>query len=886
MKKTAYTFHHCHWDAEWYYTEQESQIQFAYHMEELLESLDSDRINTYLIDGKTDQIEDHLRFKPQDKEHLAKYVAEKRAFVGPFYSHLSGFIAPGESVIKNLQIGIQQGEELGHCCKVAYMPDSFGQPQDYPKIFNGVGIKDFVFRRGLGDHHNLKNDFNWKSNDGSQVLTNCMQAGYSFAGLAFMEGRLIKNAGLDLDKKDILWQLTEYLGNRSTQEEGFLLPAGKDNAPVMRNFKDLLAQYSEESEDFNFVETTLEDYMDKLRASDADFQDFEGELYSTQYHRVHKSIFSARPDIKSLQDRIERLLILEVQPLMAIANSQGIKYEAQMVEEVWKLLIRSQTHSEATNSDITNEQIYARAERAYLYARAIKVYLSRKLVISVDRPDGTTPVMVFNTLPTTRTFTAKLKVYSKNKQFKLDQNGNEMPYSLIEQEKVYGGWRRKHRKDFDEGRDYYLSTIAVRMEEMAGLSYQTLFIQDGERPTKLDIAFSNDTYIENDRYRVEMYQNKLNIVDKHTGKVHMDALYFENMGDQGDTFDYDNPDHDMTIKADFKNAKIVKSVNTDNYSAMTIEGYVTVPYDLEARELGNIDTQVPFSMQIRIKSDSPVIEFKGHFKNKALNHRMRIVYRTEAEHKVSIAGTQFGYLERETNPELLNIWKRDAWLERPNPIEPLLNHVSLKGDEFTTTVHTRSIKEYEVVGDNFSDLALTVYRSVGHFGLPDLNRRPGRASGLPEQIMECPLSQMVEKEINFEFGLVFSDGFEGNAVRQEYTRYAAEEVYFQDQEFNRIFTPMKYFETNKMLTVPARNAALFEVVGFEGCYSTVVSDDEGYVLRLFNNANHEVAGGRLMSQQEIKSVSEVDLRHRFIKGASQEIAPLRAGEIRSLRIKL
>lgn len=887
MKKKAYTFHHTHWDAEWYFTEQHSQIQFVYHMNELFEALDKGLIDNYHMDGKSSCMEDYFETCPQDKEKFNKYVKEGKIVVGPLYEQLSSFIAPGESVIKNLQIGMRLADEYGGTSKVAYIPDSFGQIQDFPKIFNGVGIKDFVFRRGMGDVHELKNDFLWKSNDDSEILTTVLQAGYSFAGLAFLKGRLIANAGLNLDKKGII-DLMHACSDNSSVEGQFLFPAGKDNCPVMMNFKELMEKYNNESEDFEFIETTLEDYMNLLRKSDTDFQVYEGEFYTTQYHRVHKSIFSARPDIKIVQDNLERLLIFELQPLMTILDNLCIPYENGTVDKIWKLLIRSQTHSEATNSDEVNEQILARATRGLIYAESVKEYLTRKISVSVPKVENAHAIVVFNTLPFTETKDLKINVYSKNKKFKLMLNGKELDYSIITQDKVYGGWRRKHRELLDSGRDYFLTTIGVTVEEFKGLSYETIYLHEDTMPTCVENANLSSTYIENDRIRVELFQGGISIRDKVSGKFIEDAIYFENSGDQGDTFDYDFPDNDMILTSSFENAKVTSSFETKTVSEMTLEGTILIPKDLISRKNQTIDATIPYTLTLRVCKNSSIVELSGKIKNTALNHRMRLVLKTNIESKESVAGTQFSYLKRDVNPKELNDWIKDKWLEEPATIEPILNHASLVGKDYTYSVFTKSAKEYQVIGEKFTDIALTLYRSVGHFGLPDLNRRPGRASGIPECIMECPISQMMDKEITFHYGLSIYEKFDGNDIHKKYTKFAVNPVYFQDQEYDRVFTPMKYFEVNSLSKEIPTSFNLFQIENSDCQFSTLEksSKDNAYILRLFNNENHDIDGGKITFNMKVSKIEIVNLREEFISEGTEIIGNMKKGELRTIKIYL
>ena len=56
---------------------------------------------------------------------------------------------------------------------------------------------------------------------------------------------------------------------------------------------------------------------------------------------------------------------------------------------------------------------------------------------------------------------------------------------------------------------------------------------------------------------------------------------------------------------------------------------------------------------------------------------------------------------------------------------------------------TRGVKEYQFTGEGCSDISLTIFRSAGYVGLPDLNRRPGRPSGLSNKLFESPDHQML-----------------------------------------------------------------------------------------------------------------------------------------------
>lgn len=888
MKKyKAHTFQHTHWDQEWYFTKQENEVEFVYHMKELFYGLDHNLFQYYHLDGKTSHLETYFRFCPDDLEKFKKYVQEGRIIMGPSYDGESCFIQTGEEVIKNLEVGMDQGDQYGGSSRVAYLPDSFGQIQDFPKIFNGFGIHDFIFRRGMSSEQGLKNEFIWKSNDESEVLVSVLQAGYSFAGLAFFEGRLIKNAGLNLDKKSIINQM-RYLGETSARPGEFLFPAGKDNVPVMLHFKELMEQYNRESDEFEFVECSYEEYMKKLREEVKDFQVYKGEFYETEQHRVHHSIFSVRPDIKVTQDHCARMLSLCVEPLMTMCDSLGITYERGLVDEAWKLLLLSQTHSEATNSDEVNEQILARAKYADIYACAIRTYLSRKIAQSCKIEKAGRRVTVFNTLPTRRDLNIQMQVYTKNKDFAIYDGNVEVPYTIIKSEQVYGGWKRKDPQLFDTGKDYYVTDIIVCLENMGGCSYKTLVLAEDEKSTCIDVASKNPTYIENDALRLELYNGQVSIRLKKEDRFIKNAVYFDDCGDAGDTFDWDNPDHDMHQTFDFRNAEVTDCYQSERGSMITLQGTVKVPANLEEREQRVCSGELTYQVCFETRKGSDLLTIKGYVINRAKNHKFRLVVAPGICTENSIAGTQFGAVKRINYPKAMDYWKEKKWLERPDPIYPLLNYVSLADGELCATVYTKSTKEYEVTGETFDRLALTIYRAVGHFGLPDLNRRPGRASGIPEQIMECPLSQLMRQKLTFEYCLGFTREYDSEAMMNTYVNLAAEDVWFEEQEYNRTFIPMKYFEVNNAVVPIPEADQLLELKDSRLVFSSLQKSksDNAYLLRLFNAEDDCVEGGTIVMKKPYTHMELVDFRENKTGETEADLGLVAGGKILTVKIYL
>jgi len=167
-----YTMHvisHTHWDREWYLTFQQFRMRLVDLIDNLLNLLERDEDFKYFnFDGQTIVLEDYLEIKPQNEAKLRQYIQEGRILVGPWYQLNDEFLVSGESTIRSLLIGHLIAEDFGSVTKIGYLPDQFGNISQMPQIFQGFGIDNCLFGRGLQLVDGRKTEFIWESPDGSQ----------------------------------------------------------------------------------------------------------------------------------------------------------------------------------------------------------------------------------------------------------------------------------------------------------------------------------------------------------------------------------------------------------------------------------------------------------------------------------------------------------------------------------------------------------------------------------------------------------------------------------------------------------------------------------------------------------------------------------------------
>src|SRR5712692_1677865 len=128
---------HTHWDREWYAPFQTYRVQLVRLVDDLLDLLEADPSFTrFLLDGQTAIVDDYLEVRPEAGPRLARLVGEGRLQVGPWMILMDEFMVSGETLVRNLQLGLARAAELGAApvTPVGYLPDMFGHVAQMPQI--------------------------------------------------------------------------------------------------------------------------------------------------------------------------------------------------------------------------------------------------------------------------------------------------------------------------------------------------------------------------------------------------------------------------------------------------------------------------------------------------------------------------------------------------------------------------------------------------------------------------------------------------------------------------------------------------------------------------------------------------------------------------------
>lgn len=866
MKNVAVVAH-THWDFEWYFTRQEARVQFAYHMDEVLEALETNALDYYLLDGQMAIVDDYLQADPEQLPIMKKWVKAGRLFVGPWYTQIDELVTTGESIVRNLQQGLKLANELGGAMPIGYLPDSFGQGQDMPKIYNGFGIDKAIFWRGMPAEQSSRY-FYWTSDDDSKLLVANLRNGYP-VGTELMESE---------DYPALLQKISS-----DTDATNLVLPVGGDQRPVDFKLKDRIKAANASQADYQLYESNYPEYFEKL-AQEPNLPTYTGEFVDPSTSKIHRGIFSSRADLKQLYDQLERLMTYEVEPLMAIAQAHGVKTKAGLVAEIWKVVARGQAHdsSGGCNSDATNADIKHRGEVALQLGLSLKAYLLRKLSSHVD---SQLDLFFWNPTPSSMTQVQTVKLATRQASFDLlDTQGQPVAFQVLEQETVDMATLRydptKMVADL-----YYDTTIAMPLT-IPATGWTGLQIVETDKPV---VPVKTGTTIDNRFYELSADVTGLTLVDKRTGTAYADFLSVEDGGDEGDTYDYSPAYQDWILNLGFADAQISGIVGQFE-SRLTLCGEWQLPADLTARAAHQANQVLPYTLTLTLKQADPTIGFSLSVDNQVKDHRLRLVMTTPIEAEDSYADTPFGYLKRPVIDPHLTTWQQIGYHEEPTALRPMLHFANIHDDQLSWSFLGLGPKDFQVIGEHFNQLAITLYRGVGYLGRPDLIRRPSDASGLQTKYVPTPASQL-QGPMTFAGGICLDPTYEPASLQARHHALSRGTLAYQNQTLDRFTSPIQYFQINQNPRPLTQAAPLLQLKAPQLVVSalTMTPDETGLVLRVYSPTKQAIERpGRLDFEQPV-TLKALDLNHvvkeNLTTGVTKyDLAAFRPGEIRTYGI--
>ncbi|ARI76159.1 glycoside hydrolase family 38 N-terminal domain-containing protein [Halobacillus mangrovi] len=838
-KKRVYVVPHSHWDREWYFTIEDSNLLLAENMDHLIELLEENSdYHGYVFDAQISVVDEYLKVRPHNSDRLRSLVEAKRIFVGPWYTQADSLLVHKESLVRNLLYGVKGAEKMGHSMNIGYLPDIFGQNHYLPSLFKGFGIDHVILQRGVySDQLDENLNFRWQSPDGEQVQANLMKIGYG-------PGKFL-SADEDFHK-DRLQPMLDTLASLNRDTDRLLLPSGGDQVLVRDYFPETVEKLNANDDRYEYVLSDYETFMEDTWQETSFDHVIEGELIATEGSRIHNTIRSQRYDIKKWNHIVEHKIINQLEPLATIAQSLGLRYPQEWLDDMWKNLFDVHAHDSigGCNSDDTNEDIIKRLVKINRQADGLMNMIKRQITKAVSEETGSEDIfVVFNTMPKLHQKSVETVLFTKDPDFNVRYlDGEPLDYCIRKQDYLSGGKKIVVTAEGDKEVEipgYYRTEVHITDVEVPALGYTTLqIVKAAEKADHL--ASSKADVIENDSYVVSFSDGEMKLTEKTSNLSVGNFIQFEDTADAGDSYDYSPLPGDQAILTG--KAKLIGVRKSPFVEEMTIEHELILPVDLDSRKAGVKNASFTIRTVLELRKEEDLLRVKHEIDNNVHDHRVRVLVQTPVEQPAaSIADQGYSLIERPSENPRMDIWREQGYKEAPVPIYTVEQFASVDSDQGSLAAFTKGLKEYEVLKEK-GQLALTLFRSVGLLGRDDLEWRPGRASGINNKVVTTPDAQM-EGELTFDYAIQLSGNcLDTTALFETADHYNERYVTYQHQSLNTFEERLDRFEIPQPVKrLPGEYSLV--TLDNENLFVSAVKqahDGKNIIMRVYNPTHHSV----------------------------------------------
>ncbi|HEX7277612.1 MAG TPA: glycoside hydrolase family 38 C-terminal domain-containing protein, partial [Acidimicrobiales bacterium] len=361
MARTVAIVPHTHWDREWYQPFQAFRLRLVEVLDDVLDRLEADpSIPHFLLDGQMAVVDDYLALRPENEPRLRRLAAAGRIAVGPWYVLPDEFLVSGETLVRNLQMGMERAAAFGGAMAVGYLPDMFGHVAQMPQLLRQAGFDHAVVWRGVPTAVN-RTAFWWRSPDGSGVRAEYLPVGYG------------NGAAVPDDAKALLERIRSHeaeLGALLAADAPLLWMNGGDHQRLQTHLGRVVADADDLTDDHHLEITSLAGYL--AGSSVKGLPSWTGELRSGARANLLMGVASNRVDVKQAAAKAERALERLAEPLSALLGPAE-DWPAAALHLAWTEVVRNAAHDSvcACSADDVVVAVLARYAEATHLAEAL-----------------------------------------------------------------------------------------------------------------------------------------------------------------------------------------------------------------------------------------------------------------------------------------------------------------------------------------------------------------------------------------------------------------------------------------------------------------------------------------------------------------------------------
>ncbi|MBC7958636.1 MAG: alpha-mannosidase [Vallitaleaceae bacterium] len=885
-KDVGYIVPHTHWDREWRYPIWQNRMLLVQFMEDLLRILDTDpEYKSFVLDGQSVVIEDYLEVRPENKEKVMKYIAAGRISVGPWYTLPDLYPVEGECLIRNLLKGLRLSGSFGGYLKVGYNSFGWGQTAQFPQIYDGFGFDVIIAAKNISKSRAPESEFLWEAPDGTRVLTtrlghharanffmnsyipimhgmNYLEKDYKYdwenAGTAYHQADE-KNFYQDYFKlentesihEDVMKEAIEKAWegtNETTVKNHRLLMNGSDFSTPQPLLTEVIKRANELFSDREFVNSTLENYMDILK-EEVDYEKLtvvKGEMRDGPSSSCSSNALSTRSYIKRLNKKVQNLLLHTAEPLSVMGAMAGIGYQKKFLEIAMTHMLLSHAHDSingVTQDKTANDVLYRLAQAQELSEVVINSVCS-DLVSKIDMSvfEGKDILLVIvNPSTVNRSDVLKICVdtpqeYSIWDFDVVDSQGNLLATQHISREEGIVPVHEMSARPWPFAIDRHF--LYLQTKEVPACGYQVyklvpkknfvrnaVFWADMRTSSGNEISKSSNT-MENEFLKVSVNANgSITIYDKHTKQKYENLNYFEDTGDCGDYWVYYPPYNNKTFTSKSLSAKTWLEDNGPVSATIGVEIMMQLPAYAQRPENGfkgkskrsEEVKEVKITTYYSLKKGSKKVEVKLKVDNTVEDHRLRVLFDTGITAEYSSAAGHFTVDKRPVSP--VREVKGEYYPEMQTM--PHQTFVDLSDGKKGLALINNCLSEFEAMDNEERTLALTLFRSVRNIICSEF-----RSAGVFEH--EKGGQSLGVQEYEY-------------AIYPHAGDWSTGKVYVEAEKFN---VPLKPIQTSKHKgSLPLEQG--FITVKPEELVVTAIKkaeDRESYIVRLFNPTEATLMG--------------------------------------------
>ena len=705
MKK-VYAYIHTHWDREWYREFEEFRVRLIEVFDDVLQKLKTGELDYFYFDGQTAALEDYLEIHPEKQNEIKKLIAEKKLSTGPYYCSTDSLLIERESLIRNLQYGINYSKKTGCSDFIAYHADTFGHSKDMPAIINYFNIDYGIFWRGCGDNP-------------SEFIFNGLKSTYLIEGYFHDE----LSHELDYEKKAAgLKRTLDRISKFSS--DCILLPLGADHLAAADNIKQQINEINKYLFDYEIILSTPFEYFEKVQNNFK--KSIKTEQRSCKRNFILPGVYSSRMDLKQKNTGTQWALTEKTEPLQALMSYLGKSRNFQKeIDNAYKTLMQNHAHDSiyGCSIDAVHRENSIRYDRVLQTANAVQKSVLR------DIAGNELTVINFSQYP----YSGAVKIRSKEKYKDYE------PVSVkkgFPDENVYPVNKIPVTEDYCNIYEYLID-----VKNLPPFSIKNIEQKDLCKKCTLQITKNS---IENENIKLFIKNKKICLIDKRKNKTFEDFINITDRADIGDSYNFGALKYDREIKA-----KIIKSeVKENNKIRCTLK--ITAEIDIPKNSTKNGRTKELRKHKLEILSSlenqSEYIDFKINWINKAENHILQVKFKFDKNIETTCSDDLVSDVVRKFDTEY-DIYNH---IPAPKGIELKYNTAPLKKYVMTddAAIITEGLQEYEI-SKNY--LCITLLRATGIISNPQ-NPTRGTPAGPP---LLTPDLQMKGKN-SARFALLFN----------------------------------------------------------------------------------------------------------------------------------